>query len=91
MKFDEPGIIGYRLGGLQTDRFARITNIKYSNPGYYVSFIKPDGHNDFWRLATNSNDFIEINGIRYEGDMLEAFCNTYIAMVETAKAIDSLQ
>lgn len=91
MKFDGPGIIGYRLGGPQTDRFVQITNIRYSNPGYYVSFIKPDGRNDFWRLATNSDNFIELNGIRYEGDMLETFCNTFITMVETAKAIDSLQ
>lgn len=91
MTFDGSGIIGYRLGRLQTDNFARITNIRYSNPGYYVSFIKPDGRNDFWRLATNSDDFIELNGIRYEGDMLETFCNAFITMTETAKAIDSLQ
>lgn len=90
MKFDRPGIIGYRLGGLQTDSFARITNIRHSNPGYYVSFIKPDGRNDFWRLAVNSDNFIEIDGIRYEGDRLETFCNAFITMTETVKAIDSL-
>lgn len=91
MKFDRPGIIGYHLGGLRTDRFTRITNIRYSNPGYYVSFIKPDGHNDFWRLDTSSDNFIEIDGTRYAGDKLETFCNAFITMSETVKAIDSLQ
>lgn len=91
MKFDRPGIIGYSLGGLRTDSFTRITHIRYSNPGYYVSFIKPDGRNDFWRLAVNSDNFIEIDGIRYAGDQLETFCNAFITMAETVKAIDSLQ
>ena len=91
MTFDGSGIIGYRLDGPQTDRFARITNIRYSNPGYYVSFIKPDGRSDFWRIATNNDCFIEIDGIRYEGDRLETFCNAFITMTETNKAIDSLQ
>lgn len=96
MKFDRPGIIGYHLGRLETDSFTRITNVRYSNPGYsnpgyYVSFRKPDGRCDFWRLSTNSGDFIEIDGIRYEGDRLETFCNAFITMTETNKAIDSLQ
>ena len=91
MKFDRPGTMGYHLGGLQTDNFVRITNIRYSNPGYYVSFIKSNGRSDFWRIATNNDCFIEIDGIRYEGDRLETFCNAFITMTETVKAIDSLQ
>lgn len=91
MKFDGPGTIGYHLGGLRTDTFTRITNIRHSNPGYYVSFIKPDGRGDFWRLSVTSDNFIEIDGIRYAGDQLETFCNAFITMTETVNAIDSLQ
>jgi hypothetical protein len=89
MKFDGAGIIGYHMGRLQIDSFARITKINYSNPGYYVSFVRPGGERDFWCISI-VDDFIEIDGIRYEGDNLEAFCKAFITMMETEKAIDSL-
>ena len=91
MKFDGPGIIGFPMGGLNTDSFARLTMIRNTGAGYDVFFVKPNGQNDCWCIsATSDNSFIEIDGIRYKGDALTSFCETFITMTETEEAIDSL-
>ncbi len=97
MKFDGSGIIGFHAGVLQTSPFKRLIDIKHTAAGYQVIFTRPNGQNDFWCITSNpatfiddQSDFIEIDGILYEGDMLEAFCTAFITMAETKKAIDSL-
>lgn len=94
MKFDRPGIIGYHMDGLKTASFTRITKINRSLIGnYMVSFKNVNGRDDFWCITSerdDDNDFIEIDDIRYDGDELKEFCETFIAMTETEKAIDSL-
>lgn len=78
------------MGGLKIDSFARLMKIKNTRAGYDVFFMKPNGRHDVWCITTDSDNFIEIGGIRYEGNMLEAFCEIFITMTETEKAIDSL-
>lgn len=91
MKFDGPGIIGFSMGGLKIDSFARLTKIRNTGAGYDVFFVRPDGQADFWCIgAADSDNFIEIGGIRYEGGKLKAFCETFITITETENAIDSL-
>lgn len=92
MKFDKPGIIGFRAGGARTDSFVRLTKIiNLGESGYNVHFMKPNGRYDFWFISSRICDsFIEIDGIRYVGDMLDTFCEAFMAMAETEKVIDSL-
>ena len=97
MKFAGPGIIGYHAGVLQASHFTRLIDIKHTAAGYQVIFTRPNGQTDFWCITANpanfmdeQYDFIEIDGIRYEGDALKTFCETFITMMETKKAIDSL-
>jgi len=97
MKFDGPGIIGYHAGVLNTANFTRLIKINHAASGYQVIFQKPDGHGNYWLCSYSYGytdkqyDFIEIDGIRYEGDALTTFCETFMTMKETEKAIDSLE
>ena len=99
MKFDGPGIIGFHAGVLNTASFARLIKINHTKAsGYLVIFQKSDGHGDYWCICSDPSgytdkqyDFIEIGGIRYEGDMLTTFCEAFMTMKETEKAIDSLE
>lgn len=99
MKFDGPGIIGFHAGVLNTASFTRLIKINHTKAsGYQVIFQKSNGYGDYWCICSDPSgyidkqyDFIEIDGIRYEGDALTTFCETFITMAETKEAIDSLE